>query len=156
MIVKDVMNKDVIYVGMYTTLRELLNKFGSFHTFPIVPVVDEDMKLVGLVRLQNLIDVFLPYDRELLRLSPFIDEFWDENIFKVEIEPELGILVVMSDIMDREFIAIQETEKLEKAYEILRAHKKEQMPVVADGGKLTGIIGVFDIVRFVFKERGLY
>ena len=156
MLVRDIMNKDVIYVGMYTTLRELLNKFDNFHTFPIVPVVDEDMKLVGLVRLQNLIDVFLPYDRELLRLSPFIDEFWDENIFKVEIEPELGILVVMSDIMDREFIAIQETEKLEKAYEILRSHKKDQMPVVADGGKLTGIIGVFDIVRFVFKERGLY
>ncbi len=156
MIVKEIMNRDVIYVGVYTTLRELLIKFQNFHTFPIVPVVDEDMKLVGLVRLQNLIDVFLPYDRELLRLSPFIDEFWDENIFKVEIEPELGILVVMSDIMDREFITIKETERLEKAYEILKSHKKDQMPVVDEAGKLTGIIGLFDIVRFVFKEKGLY
>jgi len=152
----DIMNKDVIYVGEYTTLRELLMKFSDFHTFPVVPVVDDDMKLVGIVRLQNLIDVFLPYDRELLKLSPFIDEFWDENIFKVEIEPELGILVVMADIMDRDFIVIKSEEKIEKAYEQLKAHKRDQMPVVDDEGKLCGIIGLFDIVRYVFKQKGLY
>ncbi len=156
MLVKDIMNKDVIWVGLYTTLRELLTKFDSFHTFPIVPVVDEEMKLIGIVRLQNLIDVFLPYDRELLKLSPFIDEFWDENIFKVEIEPELGILVVMSDIMDRDFVVIKSEEKIERAYEQLKAHKKDQMPVVNEEGKLCGIIGLFDIVRYVFKEKGLY
>ncbi len=156
MLVKDVMNKDVIYVGLYTTLRELLIKFENFHTFPVVPVVDDDMKLVGLVRLQNLIDVFLPYDRELLRLSPFVDEFWDENIFNVDIEPELGILVVMSDIMDREFVAIKDTDKLEKAYETLKAHQKNAMPVVDEDGKLAGLLGLYCIVRAVFKEKGLY
>ncbi len=152
----DIMNKDVIYVKEFTTLKELLTMFDHFHTFPLVPVVDDNMKLVGLVRLQNLIDVFLPYDRELLRMSPFIDEFWDENIFKVKIEPELGILVVMADIMDRDFIVIKSDEKIEKAYEQLKAHKRNQMPVVDDEGKLCGIIGLFDIVRYVFKQKGIY
>ncbi len=154
--VKDLMNKDVIYVGVYTTLKELLIKFDGFHTFPVVPVVDEDMKLVGTVRLQNLIDVFLPYDKELLKISPFVDEFWDENIFKVQIEPEFGILAVMQDIMEKDFIAIEEEESIEKAYEKLRSFQKKLMPVVDKEGHLSGIIGLFDIVRYVFKEKGLY
>ncbi|MDI6851547.1 MAG: CBS domain-containing protein [bacterium] len=156
MLVKDIMNKDVIYVGEYTTLRELLIKFDNFHTFPLVPVVDEDKKLVGLVRLRNLIDVFFPYNRELLRISPFVDEVWDENIFKVEIGPELGILVVMADIMDEDFAVIKGDEEIEKAYEQLKIHKSEQMPVVDGEGRLQGIIGLFDIVRYLFKQKGIY
>lgn len=154
--VKDIMNRNVIAVRVYTTLKELLIKFDNFHTFPIVPVVEEDMKILGVVRLENLINIFLPYDKELLRLSPFVDEFWDENIFKVEIEPALGILIIMADIMDKDFIFVRENETIEKAYEQLKSHKIEQVPVLDDDNKLRGILGLFDIVRYVFKQKGLY
>ncbi|RKZ01424.1 MAG: hypothetical protein DRQ10_02110 [Candidatus Hydrothermota bacterium] len=152
--VKEVMFKEVITVERYVTLRDLLMKFKGFHTFPVVPVVDNG-KLIGIVRLQNLIDVFLPYNPEILKMAAFFDEFWEEDIFAAELAPEMGMLVLVEDIMDHEFIAVNENESIEKAYNLMRLHKKDQLPVVDDDGNLVGMVGVFDIIWAVFHQKGI-
>ncbi len=154
--VEELMFTDIICVTVDTPLRELLKKFEKFHTFPLVPVVDDGKKLVGIVKLQNLIDVFLPYNPDIVRMAPFMDEFWDEDIFSVELAPEMGHLIVVDDIMEHKFVALKTDDSIEKAYHTMRTHKLEQLPVIDDSGKLVGMVGIFDIVLMVFKQKGIF
>jgi CBS domain-containing protein len=152
--VKEIMSKEVITVKRSTTLRQLLKIFAKFHMFPLVPVVEEDNYLVGIISFRNLINVFRPYQPEILKPVPFLDEE-EEDIFKAELTQELGDLVVAEDIMERKFISIQEDASLEKAYDSMKLHLKEQFPVVDKSGRLVGMIGIFDIIREVFRQKGV-
>lgn len=152
--VKEIMSKKVITVRRSTTLRELLKTFAKFHIFPLVPVVDEENHLVGIVSFRNLIDAFKPHEPEMLKGIPFLDER-EEDIFKTEITEEIGDLVIVDDIMETKFISIRENVSLEEAYKLARLHLKGELPIVDNEGKLVGIIGMFDIVREVFRQKGI-
>lgn len=152
--IKEIITKDVITVRRSTTLRELLRKFAKFHLFPLVPVVEDDNRLVGIVSFRNLVDVFQPYNTEILKTVPFLDEK-EEDIFKAELVEEIGSLVVVEDIMERKFVSIKEDSSLEEAYKLMKLHLKEEFPVVDNDAKLVGMIGVFDIIREVFHQKGV-
>ena len=152
--VKEVMSKEVITVKRSTTLKQLLEIFAKFHVFPLVPVIEEDNRLAGVVSFRNLVNVFQLRQPEILKTVPFLDEE-EEDIFKVEFTEEMGNLVVAEDIMESKFITIQEDNSLEEAYKVMKLHLKEEFPVVDKGGKLVGMIGIFDIIRQVFRQKGV-
>ncbi|MDD5005389.1 MAG: CBS domain-containing protein [Candidatus Omnitrophica bacterium] len=152
--VKEVMSKEVITVKRSTTLKRLLEIFAKFHIFPLVPVIGEDNLLIGIVSFRNLVNVFQLRQPEILKAVPFLDE-GEEDIFKVEFTEEIGSLVVAEDIMENKFITIQEDASLEEAYKLMKLHLKEEFPVVDRFGKLAGMIGIFDIIRYVFRHRGV-
>lgn len=152
--VKEVMTKEVITVKRSTTLRQLLEIFAKFHMFPLVPVVEEDNNLVGIISFRNLVNVFRTHQPDILKTVPFLDED-EEDIFKAELTQDLGDLVIAEDIMERKFIYIQEDESLEKVYDSMKLHLKEQFPVLDKSGKLVGMIGIFDIIREVFRQKGI-
>lgn len=154
MLVKEIMSKEVITVKRSTTLRQLLQEFKDFHLFPLVPVVDEDNKLIGVVSFHNLINVFLPYKPEILKTVPFLDEE-KFDIFKAEITEEMGDLLVVEDIMETKFVSVQEDTSLEKAYSLMKLHLREEFPVVDRSAKLVGMIGIFDIIREVFRQKAI-
>ncbi len=151
--VKDVMKRDVITVTRSTNLRELLQKFKDFHTFPLVPVVEEK-KLVGVVKLENICKVFQPKEPEILKTLHFIDER-PVNIFEVDTPPEMGYLVLVEDIMDTRFITVEEEDNLNDALSKMRLNNLIQVPVIDKNKNLVGIIGVFDIIKNLFMERGI-
>lgn len=153
--VKDVMSKEVIAAKPSTTFKQLLKKFARFHTFPLIPVVDEDNKLVGIISFRNLISVFHPEQPEILKTIPFLDEE-KEDIFKVKLSEEIGDLVVVEDfIIEKKFISIQEDTSIEDAYNLMKLHLKEQFPVVDKDERLVGIIGIFDIIWGVLHQKGV-
>ncbi len=152
--VKEIMSKKVITVRCSTTLRELLKIFAKFHIFPLVPVVDEENHLVGIVSFRNLIDAFKPREPEMLKTIPFLDER-KEDIFKMEITEEIGDLVIVDDIMETKFISIHENVSLEEAYKLAMLHLEGELPVVDNEGKLVGMVGIFDIVRQIFQQKGV-
>jgi len=152
--VKEVMSKEVITVKRSTTLKQLLGIFAKFHIFPLVPVIEEDNRLVGVVSFRNLINAFKPREPEMLKTIPFLDE-GEEDIFKMEISEEIGNLVIIDEIMETKFISIKEDASLEEAYKLAKLHLKEEFPVVDRAGKLVGKIGIFDIIRRVFQKKGV-
>lgn len=153
--VKDVMSKEVTTAKPSTTLKELLGIFAKFHTFPLIPVVEEDNRLVGIVSFRNLISVFLPQQPEILKTVPFLDEEREE-IFKAKLAKETGdLLICKESIIEKKFISIQEDTSLEDVYDLMRQHLKERLPVVDKVGRLVGIIGMFDIIREVFRQKGV-
>jgi len=152
--VKDLMTRDVINVKRSTTLSELMKLFKDFHTFPLVPVVEEGNRLVGVVSFQNLTEVFRTQEPEILKTVPFIDE-QQEDILKADISPEMGHLVIVDDIMKTNFFSVNGDASIEEAYNSMKLHSKEQLPVVDSEERLIGIIGLFDIILGVFKDKGV-
>lgn len=154
MLVKEVMSQELICVERTTSLRQLLKMFSKFHIFPLVPVIKKDKRLIGIVSFRNLIDAFSSYHPDVLKLVPFLDEE-EEDIFRMDITEEVGDLVIMDDIMDKEFISIPEDTSLEEAYKLMRLHLKEEFPVVDKENRLVGMVGIFDLIRAVFREKGI-
>lgn len=152
--VKEIMSKEVITVRRSTKLKELLGLFNKFHLFPLVPVVEENSRLIGIVSFRNLIDVFSPYRQEILKTVPFLDDR-EEDIFKVELTKDIGDLVIVEDIMETKFVSLQEDAALEEAFKLMKLHLKEEFLVTDKTGKLVGKIGIFDIIRRVFQEKGV-
>lgn len=152
--VKELMSKEVITVKRSTTLKQLLEIFVKFHIFPLVPVVEEDNRLVGIVSFRNLINVFNLHQTEILKAVPFLDEA-KEDVFKAEFTEEIGSLVIAEDIMETKFITIREDASLEETYKQLRLHLKDEFPVVDKADRLVGMIGVFDIIRQIFRQKGV-
>ena len=152
--VKEVMSEEVITVKRSTTLKQLLEIFAKFHIFPLVPVIADDNRLVGVVSFRNLVNVFQLRQPEILKAVPFLDEE-EEDIFKVEFTEEMGNLVVADDIMESKFVTIQEDASLEEAYKLMKLYLKEEFPVINRAGKLVGMIGIFDIIRHVFRQKGV-
>ncbi|MFQ6078734.1 MAG: CBS domain-containing protein [Thermodesulfobacteriota bacterium] len=110
MLVREVLNKEVITVRPSTSLGKLLDLFKGFHTFPMVPVVNGENRLVGKVSFENLVEVFHPHGidtKRLLETVSFLDREEPLDIFKIEITPEMGVLLVVADFMDTRVITIR-------------------------------------------------
>ncbi|MFH1640396.1 MAG: CBS domain-containing protein, partial [Candidatus Omnitrophota bacterium] len=105
--VKEIMSKQIISVKRSTKLRELLELFKNFHIFPLVPVIEENGRLAGVVSFRNLIDAFQSYQPDVLKLVPFLDEE-EQDIFKTDVNEDMGNLIAVEDIMEHEFISIRQ------------------------------------------------
>jgi len=152
--VKEIMSKEVISVKRSMKLKELLRIFRNFHIFPLVPVVEENGRLAGIVSFRNLIDALQSYHPNMLKLVPFLDEE-EQNIFKIDVSEDIGDLVVVEDIMEYEYMSVLDDSSLEEAYNQMKLCLKEEFPVVDKSGRLIGRIGIFDILQVVFRQKGI-
>lgn len=154
MTVKEIVKKDVICIKRSTSLRDLLKKFKDFYTFPLVPVVDDEGTILGVVYLNNLIELIRPPEMKFLKNMPFVDV--DESAFDLESAEAMGELVLVDDIMEKNYIVLDEDTELVEAYKLMQLHKKDQLPVINKEKKLLGIVGDFSIIRAMFKIKGIY
>ena len=152
--VSEVMNQKIIAVRRSTTLAELIGLFRSFHSFPLVPVVDENNVLIGVVSFRRLIEAFHTSSHDILKAVPFVDEPHME-IFDLDITPEIGELCIVDDLMQTKFVTISQDSSVEEVYRLMQLHQSEQLPVVDSGNKLVGVIGMFGILLAIFREKGV-
>lgn len=152
--VREIMTKEVVTIRRSTTLKKLLQTFAKFHIFPLVPVIEDDNRLVGIVSFRNLLGAFGPREPAILKNIPFLDEE-EEDIFRAELTEDIGDLVVAEDIMETKFISIREDASLEETYKLMKLHLKDEFPVIDKAGKLVGIVGIFDIMYRVFRQKGV-
>ncbi|OQA92133.1 MAG: inosine 5'-monophosphate dehydrogenase [Elusimicrobia bacterium ADurb.Bin231] len=154
MILKDIMCKKIITVQPCATLAKILDMFQQFHTFPLIPVVDDTGIVKGTISLKNIIEIFEPTKMEIFKSISFI-EHPEVNIFDLEITPEMKYLYIADDLMDTKFLSIKEETSVEKAYTFLQVNHIDKVLIVNDTKQLVGWIGTFDIIRTVFRQKGL-
>lgn len=152
--IKDVMKKDVITVKRSTTFGKLLHIFKDFHSFPLVPVVDDNGKLEGIVSLPSLIKAFAPQHLGILKTLPLVNRI-DTDIFDLDVELGIENLIIVDDIMERRFVKLKEELSIEEAHREMELNSRDILPVVDEKDKLVGLIGKFDIVMQVFKNKGI-
>jgi len=123
-----------------------------------LPVIEEDNRLVGSVNFEDILKVFQPYSVELtsmLKTIPFLDmESKEEDFLAADISSEMGVLVVVDDIMNTHFVSLGPETDINKASSLMKLHKVVRLPVVEEG-KLLGMISLFDIILAIFREKGV-
>jgi len=153
--VSNVMAKEIITVTRGTTLSSLLKKFHKFHTFPLIPVVEKDGRLVGTISFKEIVEIFRTKGLELIKGIPFLDK--DElDIFDLDINEDEGLLFVAEDLMKTKPLFLEEETTLEDAYKTMKINSVDVMPVVDKEGRITGMLGIFDIFVSIFKQKGLF
>lgn len=151
--VKEIAKRDIIKVSRATSLRQLLIQFKDFHRLPSIPVADKSGHLIGVVYLNNLLDILRPQSSKLLKNLPFMEMEVEEDIFDFDLAPTMGDLILVDDIMESNYVTISAEASLSEAYKLMQLHRVEQLLVVDDKNILVGIIGIFDIVWIIFKEK---
>ncbi len=155
MSISQVMNKDVLTVMPSTTLMQLIKlmRRTNQHMFP---VIDEENNLLGIVNYRGICNIFRPFSKsvsEIVKRMPFVEAVDDEDL-NLELSPEMGMLILVDDIINTNFVSIKETDTIQEARRLMRLHNVEMLPVVSDK-KLVGMLSLLDLFIYIFKEHDI-
>ncbi len=155
MLVKDVMNREVITVSKDESLTQLIAKFRK-HNYHTLPVINESKKILGVISSEDIMKVFLPHNPVLEKLlkSTHLYDTEEEDILEMDLPEELGTTVKVSDIMDVNVVTIEESETIADVRKLMKLHNVQRVPVTREK-KLVGFITLFDIIIALFKERNI-
>ncbi|MGB5025341.1 MAG: CBS domain-containing protein [Saprospiraceae bacterium] len=123
--VQEIMVRDVICVSPTDTLqkvKELLINNRIHH----VPVVENEMKLVGIVTTYDL--------------------------FKLAVDHKDYPTTKVGNVMTKILATIESTDKVGTAAEVFMEHLFHALPVV-DNGRLVGIVTSFDVLRYEYNKE---
>ena len=129
MIVKDLMTKNVVCVKKTTLIAEAL-EFLERHNISGLPVVEDDMTLVGILS-----------EKDVLRF------FYDDV---VDLKDKC-----VAEFMTTPAISFDEEDDLLQVCTCLENHFIRRLPVTSQG-KLTGIISRRDVISYMFSLITVY
>ena len=149
------MSKEVITVGENENLAELITKLRKYN-FHILPVIDENKNILGIVEYEDIMKVFLPHNPLLDKLlkSTHLHNVEEEDILEADLPEDLGTSVKVSDIMNVNVVTIEDNETIADARKQMKIHNVQRMPVTRNK-ELVGFITTFDIIIVLFKERNI-
>jgi len=141
---KDIMTKNVITVGMQTSVSELAEILWK-NRISGVPVLDDNGNVVSVVTESDLIDqtkkIHIPTMISILDSVIFLES---SKKTEKEIKKMAGNMV--QDICSMELASVSEDTGLDEIATIMSEKKIHTLPVIQDG-VLVGVIGKSDIIR---------
>ncbi|GAI08549.1 unnamed protein product, partial [marine sediment metagenome] len=112
--------------------------------------------LLGIVNYRGICNIFRPFSKsvsEIVKRMPFVEAVDDEDL-NLELSPEMGMLILVDDIINTNFVSIKETDTIQEARRLMRLHNVEMLPVVSDK-KLVGMLSLLDLFIYIFKEHDI-
>ena len=147
--VRDIMRTAVISLPQNAPLTDVLRTFKQHH-IDTLPVIDAAERLVGVITIDDLIEIFLPRYFELLRDYAALEDTGQmANLFDASLAgfyPTQGNLVIAADVMNSHVDWISGDDSLLQAAARLQAQHFERLPVIDRDQKLIGLISDFEIV----------
>ncbi|MBM7582599.1 magnesium transporter [Caldicoprobacter guelmensis] len=96
--VEDIMKKDVIYVDTYDDQEEVAEVFKKYDLLA-VPVVDQEKRLVGIITIDDIVDVIEEETTEdiqrMAAIQPTEEEYLDATPFMIARKRLLWLLILM-------------------------------------------------------------
>jgi CBS domain-containing protein len=141
------MKRQVVSVSPTTTVLQAARMVVDRH-IGTLPVVDEQGTLIGVVRVQDILDIFMP---DFVRLLEDIDFIHDFGVLEQLLPKDLpdAARLTMRDLM-QEPVSVEQTCGLLRAFAIMLKHDIRDLPVVNQAGALVGIASLVDIaVKFL-------
>jgi CBS domain-containing protein len=138
--VKDCMKTNVFSIPATETIREAAAIFVAHH-IGLLPVVDEQGRLIGVVGLRDLLKLELP---DFVNLVPDVDFVHDFGAVETT-RPSAKELGQPVTALMREAISVVEDCGLLRAYALMLQHEVHDLPVVSADGRLVGIASRVDI-----------
>ena len=138
--VKDCMKRDVFFITQETSVADAVHMLVEKHV-GMLPVVDENHNLVGLLPLRSLIQLVMPDFIQFVVDFDFVSDFGAAETRK----PALALLnrPVREIMLAPE--SVEEKSGLMRAIAILYQHELHDLPVVDAQGKLVGILSRVDV-----------
>ena len=149
------MREDMPTVKPSTTLRQLIEFMRKTNHY-ILPVIDDDNNLLGVVNYRGILNIFRPFSKsvsEIVERMPFVEKIDDEDL-NLHLSPEMGTLILVDDIINTNYVAIEANKTVREARRLMRLHSIETIPVIS-GKKLVGILSLLDILVYIFKEHDI-
>lgn len=153
--VVEVMNKAIHTVKPSTSLKQLIELMQKTRQH-IFPVIDDDKKMLGVVNYNDILNIFRPFSRsisDIVKRMPFVESADDEDL-NLELSVEMGMLILVDDIINKNYIGIKESTTIKEARRLMRLHSIDMLPVITDG-KLVGVVSTLDILVYVFTEHDI-
>ncbi len=122
---RDIMTKHVFSVKADTPIYEALKLIATYG-FSGLPVVEDDMTLIGIVSEKDVLSLF--YDQETN----------DE--------------ITVSDFMTQPPLCFDEDESLLDVCDFLKKNFFRRVPITS-GGKLVGIISIRDLLEYILQLK---
>jgi len=117
---------------------------------PVIPVVDRQQQLKGIISIGDFMHIFLPDYIDLIKDFDFVRSFGALEKYSFTIEE---LLFVAEDLMVVDPPALEEEDSLLKAVAILHKHGLSRIPVVS-GRRLVGMVSLNDICRGIYENKG--
>lgn len=131
--ITDIMKTDVVTVKKDTPIYEAMKRLVE-HNITGLPVVDDNMALVGIVTEKDMLRLIV--DLDVLKLESELDEsstrvakYMTQEV--VSFSPEDSLLEICDCLLERDF---------------------RRIPIVSDG-KLVGILSRKDIIGYMLELR---
>ncbi len=140
MVLKDCMKRDVVSIPPATSVREAARIVVERH-IGLLPVIDEQGKLMGVVRLHDLLSLELPDFVNFISAVDFVHDFGAVETTR----PEKALLDQPVLSLMQPAISVDEECGLLRAYALMLQHNLLDLPVVAKDGKLVGLASRVDI-----------
>lgn len=150
--VSAIMRRDTPTVTPSTALWQLIEIMRQTNHY-ILPVIDGDRTLLGIVNYRGILNIFRPFSRsvsEIVERMPFVEKIDDEDL-NLQLSPEIGTLILVDDIINTNYVTVEADKTVREARRLMRLHGVETIPVVS-GRKLAGILSLLDILVYIFKE----
>ena len=140
MVIGQVMKRNVISIPETASIREAASVFVKHHV-GLMPVVDQNKKLVGVVGLRDLLGLELPDFVNFIADLDFVHDFGAVETTRPSREVLDGpVKTLMSPA-----ISVLEDTGLLRAYALMLQHNLHDMPVVSKDGELVGVASRVDI-----------
>ncbi|GAB4457227.1 MAG: hypothetical protein Kow0070_08820 [Anaerolineales bacterium] len=140
MTIKDCMKRNVISISETASIREAAAVIVNKH-IGILPIVDANNKLIGVVGLRDLLSLELPDFIRFIEDLDFIHDFGAVETTR----PTAKTLEKPIKSLMKEAITVEEDCGLLRAYALLLHHNLHDLPVLSKSGELIGIASRVDI-----------
>ena len=138
--ISDCMKRNVVSIRETATIREAAGIIVGKH-IGLLPIVDENNRLSGVVGLRDLLNLELPDFVRFVEDLDFVHDFGAvENS-----RPSAAILNKSIETLMRDAITVDEDCGLLRAYALMLQQNLHDMPVLSKDGKLIGIASRVDI-----------
>ena len=134
------MKRNVVSIPETSTIREAASVFVKHHV-GLLPVVDQNNKLVGVVSLRDLLALELPDFINFVVDVDFVHNFGAVETTRPAAEVlDKSIKTLMSPA-----IRVAEDTGLLRTYALMLQHNLHDMPIVSKDEKLVGVVSRVDI-----------
>jgi len=140
MIIRDCMKQVVFTAGPTATIREAAAMIVARH-IGLLPLVDDQGALIGVVRLHTLLALELPDFVNFISDIDFVHDFGAVET----IRPEPALLDRPVSTLMQPAITVDDDCGLLRAYTLMLQHHLLDLPVVSKDGKLIGLASRVDI-----------
>jgi CBS domain-containing protein len=134
------MKRNVVSIPDTSTIREAAAVFVKEHV-GLLPIVDQNNKLIGVVGLRDLLSLELPDFINFIEDLDFVHDFGAVETTR----PSAEVLDESIQTLMKPPITVHEDSGLLRAYALMLQHNLHDLPVVSEDGKLVGMASRVDI-----------